>query len=62
MKRVFLDTNILIGIACGEMPCAILFCALFHCGIKNNLRKIQQKYAKSCPKKKYLDKYLEVSE
>ena len=29
---------------------------------KNNLRKIQQKYAKSCPKKKYLDKYLEVSE
>lgn len=38
------------------------FCALFHCGIKNNLRKIQQKYAKSCPKKKYLDKYLEVSE
>ena len=26
MKRVFLDTNILIGIACGEMPCAIFLC------------------------------------
>ena len=38
------------------------FLAFFLCGIKNNLRKILQKYAKSCPKKKYLDKYLEVSE